>query len=113
LYRRYSFGYGKPRLLTAASILDLIVERGVIALLERKSMTTTNKIFEFISNQDRMVTLKEIQDGLEIKASAVSGFLAALCKSGRLTRKKIKRTNGSGPKMQWAYKLVASSQQNG
>jgi predicted ArsR family transcriptional regulator len=113
LYWRYKYGYQELQRLVAASVLDLIAERGVIAHLERRSMKTTEKILEFIASQDRMVTLKEIQDALEIKASAVAGFLVALCKSGRLTREKIERTNGSGPKMQWAYKCVASSQQNG
>ena len=74
-------------------------------------MKTTDKIFEFVSQQDHPVTLKELHDALEIKASALAGFLVALCKSGRLSREKIERTSGNGPKMQWAYKVVAKSQQ--
>jgi len=77
-------------------------------------MKTTNRILEFITAQNRLVTLKEIQDELGLKPSVVAGFLVALCRSNRLTREKIDRGAGkSGPKMRWAYKPVASAQQNG
>jgi predicted transcriptional regulator of viral defense system len=76
-------------------------------------VTTTDKILEFIGKQDRAVTLKEINDSVEVKASSLAGFLVMLCKSGKLVREKIERpTTSTGPKLQWAYKLVAIPQQN-
>jgi DNA-binding IclR family transcriptional regulator len=73
---------------------------------------TTDRILEFITAQNRPVSLKEIQEALEIKPNLVAGFLVSLCKSNRLTREKLERTNSNGPKMQWFYKLVANPQQN-
>lgn len=75
-------------------------------------MNTTTKIYDFINQQDHPVTLKELQDALDIKPTSLAGFLVALLKSGKLTRDKIERASGNGPKMQWAYKCVASTQQN-
>lgn len=75
-------------------------------------MKTTEKILEFISAQNRPVSLKDIQEALDLKPNLVAGFLVALCKSNRVTREKMERVNGNGPKMQWFYKLVANPQQN-
>lgn len=75
-------------------------------------MKTTDKILEFITSKEGFVSLKDIQDGLEMKPNAIAGFLAHLCKTGKLVREKQERTNGNGPKMQWFYKVVANSQQN-
>lgn len=76
-------------------------------------MKTTDRIIEFISQQDHAVTIKELHDALDIKQSALAGFMVNLCKSGRLVREKVERSSSSnGPKMQWAYKIVAIPQQN-
>lgn len=75
-------------------------------------MKTTDRIFDIVSQSQEPVTLKQLQDQLEIKPGIVSGSLASLCRSGRLSREKIEKTNGNGPKMQWAYKTVAQTQQN-
>jgi predicted ArsR family transcriptional regulator len=75
-------------------------------------MKSTERILDFITTQNRPVSLKEIQEALEIKPNLVAGFLVSLCKSNRLTREKLERTNGNGPKMQWFYKVVANPQQN-
>jgi len=74
---------------------------------------TTDRIYEWIAQQNRLVTIKELHDSLDIKQSALAGFLVGMCKSGRLAREKIERaTTSTGPKMQWAYKVVAQTQQS-
>jgi predicted transcriptional regulator len=65
-----------------------------------------------VANATEPVTLKQLQDQLELKPGIVSGSLASLCRAGRLSREKIEKTNGNGPKLQWAYKTVAISQEN-
>ena len=75
-------------------------------------MKTTDKILEIISSASDMVTLKQIQDATEIKPGIVSGSLVHLCKSGKISREKVERVSGTGPKMQWAYKKVAQTQEN-
>lgn len=106
-------GYGKPPSRLVVNILDTIVIKGVTAPSEEKKLKTTDKIVEFITAQNRPVSLKEIQEALELKPNLVAGFLVSLCKSNRLSREKLERVNGNGPKMQWFYKLVANPQQNG
>jgi hypothetical protein len=91
-----------------ANIINEIVDKGVIAQIERKQMKNTDKIFDFINSANDLVTMKQLQDSLEMKPGILSGSLSSLCKSGRLIREKIERTNGNGPKMQWAYKVVAT-----
>jgi predicted transcriptional regulator len=66
-------------------------------------MRTTDRIFELVLASMEPVTLKEIQDKLEIQAGIVSGSLASLCRAGRLLREKREKTNGTGPKMRWVY----------
>lgn len=90
------------------NIINEIVDKGVIANIERKHMKNTDKIFDHINSASDLVTMKQLQDALEMKPGILSGSLASLCKSGRLVREKIERTNGNGPKMQWAYKVVAT-----
>lgn len=94
--------------MIVASVVDELVGRGLIQNIERKQMKNTDKIFDFINSADDLVTMKQLQDALEMKPGILSGSLASLCKSGRLVREKIERTNGNGPKMQWAYKVVAT-----
>jgi predicted transcriptional regulator len=65
-----------------------------------------------VANATEPVTLKQLQDQLDLKPGIVSGSLASLCRAGRLSREKIEKTNGNGPKLQWAYKTVAITQQN-
>ena len=66
-------------------------------------MKTTDRIFAMVSEATEPMTLKQLQDGLELKPGIVSGSLTSLCKSGKLIREKVERTNGNGPKQQWAY----------
>ena len=106
-------GFGKAPSRLVVTILDTIVIKGVTAPSEEKKLKTTDKIVEFITAQNRPVSLKEIQEALELKPNLVAGFLVSLCKSNRLSREKLERVNGNGPKMQWFYKLVANPQQNG
>ena len=106
-------GSGKAPSRLVVNILDTIVIKGVTAPSEEKKLKTTDKIVEFITAQNRPVSLKEIQEALELKPNLVAGFLVSLCMSNRLSREKLERVNGNGPKMQWFYKLVANPQQNG
>lgn len=66
-------------------------------------MRTTDRIYELVLASTEPITLKEIQDQLEITAGIVSGSLASLCRSGRLSRDKREKTSGNGPKMRWVY----------
>lgn len=75
-------------------------------------MKTTDRIYDMVANSTEPMTLKQLQDPLELKPGILSGSLASLVKSGRLHRKKVERSNGNGPKMQWAYS-VAKPQQCG
>jgi DNA-binding HxlR family transcriptional regulator len=93
------------------SVVEEILNEGLIANIERKQMKNTDKIFDFINSATDPVTMKQLQDGLDMKPGILSGSLASLCKSGRLTREKVERTNGNGPKMQWAYTVVAQDKE--
>jgi len=95
----------------AAFVMDLIVDRGVIAQIERKQMKNTERILEFIESQDGPVTMKQIQDATELQSGVISGTLVNLCKSGRLVREKIERQSNVGPKKRWVYKIVVASEQ--
>lgn len=66
-------------------------------------MRTTDRIYELVLASAEPMTLKEIQDKLEITGGIVSGSLASLCRHGRLAREKREVTNGNGPKMRWVY----------
>jgi hypothetical protein len=66
-------------------------------------MKTIERIYEMVANATEPVTLKMLQDQLELKPGIVSGSLATLCRAGRLSREKVEKTNGNGPKLQWAY----------
>lgn len=99
-------------MFSAAAVIDeltSLVNGGLIQNIERKHMKNTDKIFDFVNSATEPVTMKQLQDALEMKPGILSGSLASLCKSGRLVREKIERTNGNGPKMQWAYKVVAQA----
>jgi len=74
-------------------------------------MKNTDAIYDFIKNATEPVVMKQLQDALEMKPGILSGSLVSLIKSGRLVREKIERISGNGPKMQWAYKVVANTQQ--
>ena len=76
-------------------------------------MKTTDRIYELVSNSSEAVTLKQLQDQLELKPGIVSGSLASLCRSGRLAREKTEVNGANGPKIRWTYKTVANTQQNG
>lgn len=73
-------------------------------------MKYTDKIYEIISNSTDPVTLKQIQTQLELSPGMVSGSLISLLKSGKINREKIERTSGTGPKMQWSYKVVDTAE---
>lgn len=100
--------YGTP---LAATVLEITAIKGVIARLEEKAVKNTDKILEIITNASEPITLKQIQDQTELKPGIVSGTLAHLCKAGVICREKVEKTSGNGPKMQWAYKIVAQTQQ--
>ena len=97
-------------MFSPAAVIDELtdlVNGGLIQNIERKQMKNTDKIFDFVNSATDLVTMKQLQDALEMKPGILSGSLASLCKSGRFTREKIERNNSNGPKMQWAYKVVA------
>lgn len=71
-------------------------------------MKHTTRILEIISKSTDPVTLKQIQSQLELNPGIVSGSLVHLCKSSKITREKMERSSGTGPKQQWCYKLVDS-----
>jgi predicted transcriptional regulator len=98
-------------MFNAERVIEEVIEAGLLENIERKHMKNTDKIFDFVNFADEPVTMKQLQDALEMKPGILSGSLASLCKSGRLTREKVERTNGNGPKMQWAYKVVAETPQ--
>jgi predicted ArsR family transcriptional regulator len=76
-------------------------------------VSATKTIIDFITQQDQPVTLKQLHDALGIKQSSLSGFVANLCRAGKLARERTQRDgNGRGPKIQWCYKVVAQTQQN-
>lgn len=95
----------------AATVLNITAIKGVIARLEEKAVKNTDKILELITNATEPITLKQIQDQTELKPGIVSGTLVHLCKTGVICREKIEKSGGNGPKLQWAYKLVAQTQQ--
>lgn len=90
----------------AVTVLTTTAIKGAIARLEEKAVKNTDKILEIITNAKEPVTLKQIQDQTELKPGIVSGTLVHLCKAGLVTREKIEKTGGNGPKLQWAYKLA-------
>ena len=69
-------------------------------------MRLTDRILEIIKNSTDPVTLRQIQDQLELSPGMVSGSLIALLKNGRISREKMERFSGNGPKQQWCYKVV-------
>lgn len=73
-------------------------------------MRTTDRIYEIVASATEPMTLKQIQDQIDLTPGILSGSLASLVKSKRLTRERVERTNGTGPKMQWAYKLLAQEE---
>ena len=93
--------------------LRTILEEGVVARLERKAVKNTTRIYDFVSQAQAPVTLKQIQVALEMKPGIASGSLASLMASNKLVREQVSRAEGSsGRKIQWAYKPVAIPQQN-
>ena len=93
--------------------LRTILEEGVVARLERKAVKNTTRIYDFVSQANGPVTLKQIQVALEMKPGIASGSLASLMASNKLVREQVSRAEGStGRKIQWAYKPVANPQQN-
>lgn len=66
-------------------------------------MSKTDKILETIS--DELITMNKIAEKTELPQYTISGILAALIRRGIIQREKVERISGTGPKMQWAYKL--------
>jgi predicted transcriptional regulator len=90
-----------------------IVIRDVIARLEESAMKNTTRIYDYVSQAQQPVTLKQIQVALEMKPGIASGSLASLMSANKVVREQVSRAEGStGRKIQWAYKPVANSQQN-
>lgn len=94
--------------------LRTILEEGVVARLERKAVKNTTRIYDFVSQANEPVTLRQIQVALDMKPGIASGSLASLMASNKLVREQVSRAEGSsGRKIQWAYKSVANPQQKG
>ena len=93
--------------------LRTILEEGIIARLERKAVKNTTRIYDFVSQANEPVTLRQIQVALDMKPGIASGSLASLMASNKVVREQVSRAEGStGRKVQWAYKPVANPQQN-
>lgn len=96
----------------AVRFLEIVI-RDVIARLEESAMKNTTRIYDFVSQAEAPVTLKQIQVALEMKPGIASGSLASLMASNKVVREQVSRAEGStGRKVQWAYKPVANPQQN-
>ena len=96
----------------AVRFLEIVI-RDVIARLEESAMKNTTRIYDFVSQAQEPVTLKQIQVALEMKPGIASGSLASLMASNKVVREQVSRAEGStGRKVQWAYKPVANPQQN-
>ena len=96
----------------AVRFLEIVI-RDVIARLEESAMKNTTRIYDFVSQAQAPVTLKQIQVALEMKPGIASGSLASLMASNKVVREQVSRAEGStGRKVQWAYKPVANPQQN-
>lgn len=96
----------------AVRFLEIVI-RDVIARLEESAMKNTTRIYDFVSQAEAPVTLKQIQVALEMKPGIASGSLASLMASNKVVREHVSRAEGStGRKIQWAYKPVANPQQN-
>ena len=70
-------------------------------------MKTTDRIFAMVSEATEPMTLKQLQDGLELKPGIVSGSLTSLCKSGKLPRK------GRAHQWKWAKTTMGIQLQKG
>lgn len=99
---------GSKAILT---ILDLTVSKGVITKIKEKNMTNVEKILQAIENIEEPITIKKLQDATELKPGILSGTLFLLCKQGKLTREKMEFEGKMGPKLRYAYKVVANPQQ--
>ena len=96
----------------AVRFLEIVI-RDVIARLEESAMKNTTRIYDYVSQAQQPVTLKQIQVALEMKPGIASGSLASLMSANKVVREQVSRAEGStGRKIQWAYKPVANSQQN-
>ncbi len=96
----------------AVRFLEIVI-RDVIARLEESAMKNTTRIYDYVSQAQQPVTLKQIQVALEMKPGIASGSLASLMASNKVVREQVSRAEGStGRKVQWAYKPVANPQQN-
>lgn len=74
-------------------------------------MTKVNEILGLLAESPK--TLKQIQLALEMKPENISGLLAYLRKSNKITREKIEReVRSNGPKLQWCYKLVDTAEKS-
>ena len=97
----------------AVSCLEIAIKEGIVQLLKEKGMKNTTRIYDFVSQAQEPVTLKQIQVALEMKPGIASGSLASLMASNKVVREQVGRAEGStGRKIQWAYKPVANPQQN-
>jgi predicted transcriptional regulator len=96
----------------AVRFLEIVI-RDVIARLEESAMKNTTRIYDYVSQAQQPVTLKQIQVALEMKPGIASGSLASLMSANKVVREQVSRAEGStGRKIQWAYKPVANPQQN-
>lgn len=73
-------------------------------------MSKTDKILQTMGEEP--ITLNKISQLTEMQQSVISGILISLLRQKRIQREKIERISGAGPKLQWAYKLVAQNAEN-
>lgn len=85
----------------------------IIENIERKHMSNTKQIMDTIASLEQPVTMKQLQDALELTPGVLSGTLFSLCKQGKLSKEKVERSDNFGPKMKFVYKIVANPQQEG
>ena len=78
---------------------------------ERKQMSNSQKIIDAMNSMEQPVTMKQLQDALEMTPGVLSGTLYAMHKQGKISKEKVERSDNLGPKMKFVYKVVANSQQ--
>lgn len=88
---------------------DLIYQ--IVENAERKQMSNAQKIIDAMNSMEQPVTMKQLQDALEMTPGVLSGTLFAMHKRGQISKEKVERSDNLGPKMKFVYKVVANSQQ--
>lgn len=96
----------------AVRFLEIVIKDAIVRL-EESAMKNTTRIYDYVSQAQQPVTLKQIQTALEMKPGIASGSLASLMSANKVVREQVGRAEGStGRKIQWAYKPVAQTEKN-